>query len=304
MKYSLIIPHFNDHNRLERLLNSVPINRQDIEVLVVDDCSSEIDLLFPIKKKWPMIRWFSTSKNSGAGAARNIGLENALGDYLVFADSDDEFLPGAFDAFNLHLETNDQLIYFLSEGVQEIDGKKSNRAESLNKLCKNYLNSPSGKSLSRLQTGHVVPWAKVYCREFILSFNLKFDETPIGNDVAFNVLSAVQAERIRVVDEHVYRVFRRKDSLTTKEDIKTILLKLHIISAVNSQLKKLGDPSRMHAGSYLYRALLMGFRPFVEVLYETVSIGLLGPTLRRLSLFEFFCFAHRYSRNRKEQKRL
>ncbi|MAY25772.1 MAG: hypothetical protein CMK02_05680 [Polycyclovorans sp.] len=39
MRLSIIIPHFNDWTRLERLLRSVAVARDDVEVIVVDDCS-------------------------------------------------------------------------------------------------------------------------------------------------------------------------------------------------------------------------------------------------------------------------
>ena len=115
--YSVIIPHFNDTDRLQRLLNSIPALRDDIEILVIDDCSARNTNFFHVQSKWTSVRWMSTSKNSGAGAARNLGLMHALGEYIIFADSDDEFCPFAFDVFDYGISGQD-VVYFLADGVQ------------------------------------------------------------------------------------------------------------------------------------------------------------------------------------------
>lgn len=304
MKYSIIIPHFNDPERLERLLRTIPFDRSDLEVLVVDDYSPDQAALEAVKSRWPMVRWLSTQQNAGAGAARNVGLANALGARLVFADSDDEFLPGAFDVFEDHVGDDDELVYFLAEAVQEVDGSPSNRAVRANELCASHLESLTAASLERLQLGHVVPWAKVYSRRFVEKCGVKFDETRVSNDVAFNVLASVQAENIRVVPVAVYRVFRREGSLTVDEGVPSMLERLRVLSRLNHQLVALQVPGRMHAGGFLYRALRKGPRAFAAVFRETLAGGLLWPTIRRLSFGEVLGFLHRNRQGRRERSRM
>lgn len=237
MKYSLIVPHFDDLHRLERLLSSIPVERSDLEVLIIDDCSPDIPALESFKKCWPLIRWFSTPINTGAGAARNIGLSHAKGTYLVFADSDDEFIPGAFDVFDASLEEEDELVYFLSEAIQEINGLPSNRVKRFNDLCHNYFNILSDKALSELKIGHVVPWAKIYAREYVKKIGMKFEETRVSNDVAFNVLLAVQAACVRVIPKNVYRVYRRAGSLTSNPDPLLFLERVRVQKRLANSLR-------------------------------------------------------------------
>lgn len=305
MRYSLVVPHYNDALRLERLLKSIPLDRPDIEVLVVDDCSPGQTDLSSLAARWPMVRWLTTQRNAGAGAARNVGLARARGARLVFADSDDEFLPGAFDVFDRHVGHDDELVYFLAEAVQEVDGAPSNRADRMNGLCRAYLASPSVSSLERLKLGHVNPVAKVYMRQFIERCQIRFEEVRINNDVAFNVLAAVQAERIRVVPVPVYRVFRRTGSLISGGDeVGNLKLGVQTLARLNDQLAALNVAGRMHAGSHLYRALRRGPLTFVEVFREVLSRGLFWPTLRRLSVSEVFSFIRRITRDRLERSRL
>jgi glycosyltransferase involved in cell wall biosynthesis len=204
-RYSVIIPHYKDTERLVRLLESIPIEREDVEVLVIDDRSPNQDALDILRSNWLQVNWLATTENAGAGVARNVGLDFATGQWLLFADSDDEFLPSAFDIFDEVLRDNDELVYFLAEGMQEFDGRPSSSVEPLNVLVSTCSAELTDENLQQLRLHHVVPWAKVYSRFFIRSTGLRFDPTRFGNDVAFNVLAAVQAKKIRVMALQVYR---------------------------------------------------------------------------------------------------
>lgn len=93
---SVVIPSYNRAATIERSVNSV-LNQtyKDIEVIVVDDCST--DNTFDVVKKLinadNRVRYYKLDKNSGACVARNKGLELAQGEYIAFQDSDDEWLP-------------------------------------------------------------------------------------------------------------------------------------------------------------------------------------------------------------------
>lgn len=255
MRYSLIIPHYNDTKRLERLLRTIPTHREDLEVLVIDDCSPVQSELEAMKLHWPMVRWLSTQKNAGAGAARNVGLEHAQGDHILFADSDDEFILNAFDLFDKHVQSDVDLVYFLAEGVQESDGSKSNRTDGFNKLCMSYLTEKTPLTLEQLKIGHVIPTAKVYSHKFLKMAKVKFEETRVANDVAFNVLAALKAENIAVVALPVYRLYRRPQSLTASSKPEDFLERVKVSARLAAALKKLGVTSGVSATGYMLSSL-------------------------------------------------
>lgn len=238
--YSVIIPHFNDSVRLERLLCSVPVERLDVEVVVVDDCSPDQEALEAVRLRWPQILWLSTSKNAGAGVARNIGLQAVEGRWLLFADSDDEFLPGAFETFDKVLLENDQLVYFLAEAVREVDGSPSMRSYNMNNLVEAYAVGKDERSLQCLRLHHVVPWAKVYARSFVDKNLLRFDLVRHGNDVAFNVLAAVQVKLPRTELIPVYRVYRRGGSLTSDASAHIFMERFLVNRSVAQRLALMG----------------------------------------------------------------
>jgi glycosyltransferase involved in cell wall biosynthesis len=94
---SVIIGSYNRYELLLRSIDSV-INQtyKDIEIIVVDDCS--IDDRYENLKSRKDIRFFKTDKNSGLPAVpRNIGIDNAKGDWICFLDDDDYFLPNKIE---------------------------------------------------------------------------------------------------------------------------------------------------------------------------------------------------------------
>ena len=265
MRYSLIIPHFNDPERLERLLRTVPMARDDVEVIVVDDCSPDKPALDAVRASWPRVRWLSTPENTGAGVARNVGLDAAQGRWLVFADSDDEFLPGAFDTFDRVLGADDQLVYFLAEGVQEVDGSPSVRSERMNGLVTEYVTSPSEETLQRLRLQHVNPVAKVYSHAFIKAHELRFDPVRRSNDVAFNVLAAVQADRVRAEVIPVYRVYRRRDSLTADVSATAFMERFLATRSVAQRLAEFGVRGARSANGQMLLSVRYGPRVALRV---------------------------------------
>ena len=93
---SVIMPAYNSAGSLERSVGSVKAQTvSDWELLIVDDCSSDgtYDAALALSKGDPRVLVFSTERNSGPAAARNIALENACGRYAAFLDSDDIWHP-------------------------------------------------------------------------------------------------------------------------------------------------------------------------------------------------------------------
>jgi glycosyltransferase involved in cell wall biosynthesis len=88
-KYSIIVPVYNRPQELQELLQSVVLqNRQDIEVIVVEDGSAIRceDVVNAFRDKLDLKYIYKT--NSGPGPSRNVGFEKALGEYFVVFDSD------------------------------------------------------------------------------------------------------------------------------------------------------------------------------------------------------------------------
>jgi len=90
---SVVLPTYNRAHCLPRALESVLRQTyEDIEVIVVDDCSTDTTQSYLAGIKDPRLRVLKHEKNKGGGGARNTGIAAARGELIAFQDSDDEWL--------------------------------------------------------------------------------------------------------------------------------------------------------------------------------------------------------------------
>ena len=98
---SIIIPYFNRENTIERCLRSIGLDAgHDIEVIIVDDCSTQPLADFGN----PAIRVLRLASNMGPVAARALGASKVTKEFLMFFDSDDELVDGWYARFSHEVE--------------------------------------------------------------------------------------------------------------------------------------------------------------------------------------------------------
>lgn len=112
-KLSIIIPFYNVEEYLEECYNSVynaALNYlDDIEIILVDDCGNDnsANIAQRIKKQSTII--VKNSSNLGLGGARNTGVANASGEWLMFIDSDDKIKTNAIELLLKKIASNKEL---------------------------------------------------------------------------------------------------------------------------------------------------------------------------------------------------
>lgn len=115
MKISVIIPVYNEEEKIKRAIRSVPA-RKDIEILVIDDGST--DNTFEVVNRLMIeenenISVARFSDNQGVATARNYGFDMAQGEYIMMLDADDYIIPEAFDKILTFLDGTDLVYYNL-----------------------------------------------------------------------------------------------------------------------------------------------------------------------------------------------
>ena len=118
---SIIIPVYKVEAYIEKCMRSLlEQTYTNFEVLVVDDGSpdSSIKLAKSVVADDPRFLFFE-KENGGIGTARNLGLDNAKGDFITFLDSDDSYTPDMLYIVNEEL-SDDTSIDVLAFGMNEI----------------------------------------------------------------------------------------------------------------------------------------------------------------------------------------
>ncbi|WP_236688429.1 glycosyltransferase family 2 protein [Vibrio renipiscarius] len=209
--YSIVVPHYNSHDELDRLFESIPA-RADIQIIVVDDNSREaIDVSgFTDKHHRHHIEFYVNDTGvDGAGSARNIALSHVRGQYTLFADADDFFCDGAFELLDTILQ-GDDISYFSPTAQCDVTGGDSDRHHLYANLVNDYLSVGD----EEIRYHFSVPWSKVYLTEFLEDHALYFDDVIASNDVMFSLVSGHKAKRIAAYQNEIYCVTRGKGTLT------------------------------------------------------------------------------------------
>lgn len=211
--FSIIIPHYNIPELLVRCLKSIPI-REDIQVIVVDDCSpgSENYLSTIPELSRPFVEFYSTSQGGSAGRARNVGIEHAKGRWLTFVDADDLFVNGAAQILERYRESNDDVLYFPSKSVMCNDLSKPSNRHCFLYHFEQYKKT-GNENLLRYEFD--APWGKFVKKSLIDEHHIRFDEVRWSNDTFFSAAIGVYAKTIDVPDEVLYIVTEREGSLTS-----------------------------------------------------------------------------------------
>ncbi|WP_345990930.1 glycosyltransferase family 2 protein [Chryseobacterium sp. Chry.R1] len=102
MKISVIIPVYNAENYISQAVQSALQFEEVFEVILVEDKSPDNALVVcqRLVEEHDRVKLYQhlDKQNHGAGASRNLGIQNATGDFIAFLDADDYYLPNRFDA--------------------------------------------------------------------------------------------------------------------------------------------------------------------------------------------------------------
>ena len=231
---SIVIPHKNSSNTVEKLVDTIP-NVPEIEVIVVDDKSypEEFILLLKLRdKRSNLVVIQNEDEESNAGIARNIGLSHVNGQWVLFADSDDEFLDNAFDVFFKTASDyrDSDVVLFRCRSLDEVRNPSS-RAEKVNSLIECYPDN-----IDTILYEWLVPWGKLIKFDLIEDNKLRFDSCLASNDVMFSTKLAAHAKNVSVINVEVYCCFLRVGSLTSSIDEDKALSRLSVLVSRNKYL--------------------------------------------------------------------
>lgn len=212
---STIIPVYNVEKYLKQCLDSVlKQSLQDIEVICIDDCSTDnsYEILKEYEANDSRVKVIKNEVNRSAGACRNTGIKMATGKYIHFLDSDDWLEEDAYrKLYECITESDSDICVFLCNKFDNVT------EEVLKPVYFPYMTGTVMKfedNYKHFLNTAVVPWNKLFKADFIKEKNILFDEITCANDRTFYFSSITQAEKITFLKEHLinYRI-NNSDSL-------------------------------------------------------------------------------------------
>lgn len=265
-QFSIIIPHFtkSDTDLLERAVASVP-DDESLQVLVVDNSPLPIDANLFDKRKNVKILFSDNTK--GAGHARNVGIDNAKGKWLLFLDADDFFVKGAFDVFKKHYDSSVDIVFFKMTSVFSDTMETAERHISYEKIIDNFF---INNDEYPLRCSYPSPCAKMVKTKLVKGDNILFDEVPASNDVMFGLKVGLAAESIFVDNEVVYCATVQKGSLTNTISLENIESRFNVTIRKNKLLVENGYKRSASVMYFIVSSLKFGLNPFFRLLYKAL----------------------------------
>ena len=208
-KVSIIIPVHNAELYLRECLESVLHQKAitDIEVICVDDGSTDCSpqIIREWSEKDDRVTVIS-QKNQGPGVARNVALDVARGEYILFVDADDRLESGAALDRAYQQAKADSLDVLVSSAMVMTDSGKVFRETCLNEaiLPQGRVFAPKDLGANLYVFTVMSPWGKLLCRNFIETKKLRFPELQRSEDFPMIQLALSLASRIGCLSEPFY----------------------------------------------------------------------------------------------------
>lgn len=223
---SIIIPVYNAEKYLCRTVDSIlSQNSLDYELLLVDDGSKDCSgkICDEYARQDNRVRVFH-KQNGGVSSARNLGIDKATGEWILFVDSDDMVLPSALEFISTCISDNANCDLFIFR--HQCNGEPVDVSLSPDLTVDEYLR--------KLLAYKIVssPWAKlyrtVYAKELRFNQNLR-----IGEDLLFNVeYVSLKGKNIHIkyYDAEVYSYICRENSAMHASNVCSEYLQLNTIA--------------------------------------------------------------------------
>ncbi len=245
-RFSIIVPVYNVKDYLNRCMDS--LLRQDemegrAEILLIDDGSLDGSgqLCDHYAERFSQVRTYH-KENGGLSSARNLGIEKAAGEYVLFVDSDDYMEYDTCLTLDKALEQYGEVDALVYDGVGD-DGIHQSHLRRLTAGTKRYAD---GKTylLEHYQARNmnIEAWLYAYRREFLLEQGLCFREGILHEDVEFTPRALLQCQGLLELPDCLYHYMVRENSICTQKNrtknIRDLFQTLRELDAMAEQQEK------------------------------------------------------------------
>lgn len=215
-KISVIIPVYKTAKYLKKCVDSILSQSfQDFEIILVSDGPEEEDRIcgeyVARDNRFSLI----TGVHKGLGGARNAGIEVAKGKYIVTIDSDDWIEPNYLEKMYFAVEQGVDIVQCGTNIVFEnkIDVKLKKNDDDYFAIKHRGIIELTDDIFGSINVGS---WNKLYKKELIDKYNLKFPESLRNEDALFTWEYWAVSRKMYCIPDKLYNYLRRGDSLMAK----------------------------------------------------------------------------------------
>lgn len=207
---SIIIPIYNAEktmkNTVQSILNQSDFDLSSIEIILVNDGSTDNSekVYQETYAQYENIKYIHI-QNQGPSNARNVGLDNATGKYVMFIDSDDTYEGNIFNKIKNKLK--DETLDLLCFNYYEVSSDKKRRTEEIEDNIYKENSFEFIEDMIKYKKFNPI-WNKIYKRSIIEKFNIRFDKNiKMGEDFRFNIDYCIRASRLEVSNLYLYNYY-------------------------------------------------------------------------------------------------
>lgn len=208
-KFSIIIPVYNVEKYIKKCLDSVfSQTYKDYEVIVVNDGTKDNSM--NIVKEYDVK--IINQKNQGLSEARNVGLKNAKGEYILFLDSDDYIEKDLLKELDKSISNKPDVVRFQ---IQEVYEDKVNKFEE-----ESFSNKTGEDAFSIICNYHFVEnaWAYLYKKSYLEKNNFIFKKGTIHEDFGLIPLVIIKAKIVNSISYIGYNYVQRDGSIMSQKN--------------------------------------------------------------------------------------
>lgn len=222
MKISFVVPVYNVMPYLERCVTSLLRQTyKDIEILLVDDGSKDESgaLCDELATRDERIRVIH-QENKGLSGARNTGIDNATGDYIIFVDSDDYWLlDDGMQTLVDNCQPETDMVGF--KGVDIWKGDRVTHTADYNLEAISRI--PDAQALFayfvRTQQAHLTAWLFMVRRQLLTDYKIYFPLRLIGEDFYWHLELWQHLRTVKMLNLNLYAYCHRQGSITTQKKL-------------------------------------------------------------------------------------